>query len=215
MTRFVAPALAALIALLFLVAPSIVRLGFLLEPTASTAPTDLAFATNRGLGFLHILPGLLMVVLAPVQLSDALRRRSPLVHRVSGWAFVLTGLALSTTGAVMNVQFPVVGGWLKLSVIWVMCVALVVTLGLALLALRRRDVAGHRRWMLRAVGIALSGGTAGIFAGPLFVMNGTVSDLMVGVSRWLGFLITVGLVEVFLRRAQVLGVGGSSRRTSQ
>lgn len=199
MTRFIAPASAALIALLFLVAPSIIRLGFLIEPTASTVPTDLAFAANRGLGFLHILPGLLMVALTPVQLSDRVRRRWPVVHRVSGWLFVLTGVALSVTGAVLNVEFPVVGGWLKLSVIWVMCVALVVTLALALLAIRRRDVAVHRRWMLRAMGVALSGGTAGIFAGPLFVMNGTVSDLMVGVSRWLGLLITVAAVEVFLR----------------
>jgi hypothetical protein len=98
----------------------------------------------------------------------------------------------------MNIRFPVVGGLLKLTVIYAMCIAQLGTLALGVRAIRRRDVSGHRKWMVRAMGVALSGGSAGVFVVPFYLM-GEVTDLVVGVGRWLGFLGTVVVVEWWLR----------------
>ena len=86
-----------------------------------------------------------------------------------------------------------------------MCVAQVVTLALGLRAIWRRDVAGHRRWMVRAMGVALSAGSAGLFAAPLF-LAGLHVDVVVGVGRWLGFVATLAAVEWWLREGD--GAGG-------
>lgn len=196
--RKLAPALAVLIALCFLVLPSVARLVFLLDPPAGGEPTDLAFAEHRLTGFLHIVPGLLMVLLMPLQLSTRLRVRWPALHRWSGRLFVLTGLLVSMTGVVMNVIFPVVGGLLKVTVIYVMCIAELTTLALGMRAIWRRDVPAHRRWMVRAMGVALAAGTAGVFVVP-FYAAGALSDTVVGVGRWLGFLTTMAVVELWLR----------------
>lgn len=196
--RKLAPALAALIALAFLVLPSIARFVFLLDPPAGGEPTDLAFAEHRLTGFLHVVPGLLMVLLMPLQMSARVRLKWPALHRWSGRVFVLTGLLLSITGVVMNVLFPVVGGLLKVTVIYVMCIAEVATLALGMRAIWQRDVAAHRRWMVRAMGVALAAGTAGVFVVP-FYAAGAMSDTVVGVGRWLGFLTTMIAVELWLR----------------
>ncbi len=196
--RKLAPALAALIALAFLVLPSIARFVFLLDPPAGGEPTDLAFAEHRLTGFLHVVPGLLMVLLMPLQMSARVRLKWPALHRWSGRVFVLTGLLLSITGVVMNMLFPVVGGLLKVTVIYVMCIAEVATLALGMRAIWRRDVAAHRRWMVRAMGVALAAGTAGVFVVP-FYAAGAMSDTVVGVGRWLGFLTTMIAVELWLR----------------
>ena len=198
MTRKVAAAAAVLIALLFLVLPSLGRLAFLLDPPVSTNPTDMAFAHHRPTGFLHIVPGLVMVTLMPLQASRRLRQRWPALHRWSGRLFVLVGLSLCASAMVMNILFPVVGGLLKLTVIYAMCVAQLATMALGMRAIRRRDVSGHRKWMMRAMGVAFSGGTAGLFVVPFYLM-GEVTDLVVGVGRWLGFLGTAAAVEWWLR----------------
>ena len=198
MNRHVVPVAAALIAVLFIVIPSLGRLAFLLNPPVSTNPTDMAFALHRPTGFLHILPGLVMVALIPIQASRRLRQRWPVLHRWGGRVFVLVGLSLCSSAVVMNIRFPVVGGLLKQTVIYAMCVAQLATLALGIRAIRRRDVSGHRKWMVRAMGVALSGGNAGIFVVPFYVM-GEVTDLVVGVGRWLGFLGTIVVVEWWLR----------------
>ena len=198
MNRHVAPAAAALIPVLFIVVPSLARLAFLLNPPVSMNPTDMAFALHRPTGLLHILPGLVMVALMPIQASRRLRQRWPALHRWSGRVFVLVGLSLCASAVVMNIRFPVVGGLLKQSVIYAMCVAQLATKALGMRAIRRRDVSGHRKWMVRAMGVALSGGSAGVFVVPIYVM-GEVTDLVVGVGRWMGFLGTVVVVEWWLR----------------
>jgi len=192
----------ALVALIFLVAPSIARLAFLMDPPAATEhtePTDVAFADHRATGLLHIVPGLVMVALWPVQLSGRIRRRWPALHRVCGRIVVLAGVLVCGTALWMNVVFPVVGGWAKLTVISAMSVAELLALTLAMRAIWVRDVARHRRWMIRAIGVALSAGSAGLFVVP-FYAAGAMSDTVVGVGRWLGFLTTMFAVELWLRR---------------
>lgn len=189
--------LATMIALAFMVAPSLSRLAFLVDLPPARDPTDLAFAEHRTTGLLHVIPGLVMLALMPVQASASLRRRWPAAHRALGRIFVAMGVLVSLTAVVMNLSFPVVGGLLKVTVIYAMGLAEVTALALGVWAIRRRDVAAHRRWMVRAMGIGLSGGTAGLFVVP-FYAAGSLTDLVVGAGRWLGFLTTVVAVEMWL-----------------
>lgn len=189
---------ATLVALVFMVLPSLSRLTFLLRTPPGADATDAAFLAHRPTGLTHVAAGLVMLALIPLQLSVSARRRWPSLHRWSGRLFVLVGLAVSISAGVMNAVFPVIGGRATMSVIGVMAVAQVATLSLGLRAIWRRDVAQHRRWMMRAVGVALSAGSAGLFATPLFAA-GVDRDAAVGVGRWLGFVATLAALEWWLR----------------
>ncbi|MEZ4393770.1 MAG: DUF2306 domain-containing protein [Polyangiales bacterium] len=195
---------AAWVALVFLVLPSLSRLSFLLRAPPAADATDAAFLAHRPTGLTHVVAGLLLLALTPLQLSATARRRWPWLHRWSGRVFVLVGLAVSMSAGVMNAVFPVIGGLATRSVIAAMIVAQVTTLSLGLRAISRRDVAQHRRWMTRAAGVALSAGSAGLFAAPLFAA-GVDRDVTVGAARWIGFVTTLAVVEGWLRGHVVAG----------
>lgn len=189
---------ATLAAVAFLVLPSLARLVFLVGGAASADATDAAFRAHPTTGALHVVPGLVMVALLPVQLSARVRARRPGLHRWGGRLFGLAALSVCATAVTMNVLFPTVGGALARSVLYTMAAAQLVTLALGLRAIRQRAVASHRRWMLRATGVALSGASAGVFVLPMLAA-GLSPDRVVGVARWLGFVATMGAVELWLR----------------
>lgn len=182
-----------------IVLPSLSRLAFLVRGAVPADATDVAFATHRFLGLGHIVPGLVLAALVPVQLSTRVRARWPALHRKAGWLFVLCALCVLGSAGWMNVTFPRIGGLWKVAAIDVMIVGLAVTLGLALVAIKRGDVLGHRRWMLRMLAFALAGGTAGVVLFPLFLMFGPPGDAAVAVGRWLSIAFNVAFVEAFLR----------------
>jgi uncharacterized membrane protein len=106
-------------------------------------PLDRPFVEHVLLSVMHGVPGLLLLVLGPVQLSATLRARRPALHCWSGRLFVLSATSAAVTGLVMNTIFPVVGGSLKVAVVIVMGVSTLAAVDLGVRANRRRDVQAH------------------------------------------------------------------------
>jgi uncharacterized membrane protein len=115
------------------------------EPVAAnfadrSAVVQLAF-------YLHITFGGLALLLSPLQFATRLRNRRPLVHRAVGRAVVASIVVAGVAGLVMaphNLAGPVgTAGFGLLAVLWVTCAVTAVR------AIRRGDVAAHRRWMIR------------------------------------------------------------------
>lgn len=196
-TKRIGPLL--VVPILLLVASSMDRLGFLSAAPPAQGPTDAAFLAHPALGALHVIGGLAMILLGPLQLVASLRRRRPALHRWAGRAFVVTGLATGATGLVMNVVFPPVGGLPKLAVLYLMSAGMIAAIVVGLRAILRGDVATHRTWMARAFGIALSAGTTAVLLVPWFVLAGPPSDAVLGLSRWVGLLVTMAIVELVVR----------------
>ncbi len=192
-------ALVVALPLALLILPSLSRLAFLVRGAAPADATDVAFATHRFVGLAHVVPGLILAALVPVQLSTRIRLRWPALHRKAGWLFVLCAVSILASAAWMNVVFPRIGGLWKVAAIDVMIVGFAASLGIALVAIKRRDVLAHRRWMLRMLAFALAGGTAGVVLFPLFLMFGPPGDAAVAVGRWLSIVFNVAFVEAFLR----------------
>ena len=119
-----------------------------------------------------------------------------------GWMFVLAAAVTVGSGLFMNVVFPRIGGLWKVIAIDLTSAGFVVSLGLALRAIARRDVASHRAFMLRALAFGLAGGTASVVLFPYFLVVGQPGDTAVALGRWLSVLVNVAIVElVVLRRA--------------
>lgn len=95
----------------------------------------------------HTVAGLLATLLGPLQFSRALRTRHPRLHRFTGKVYLLSVATAATCAFVLAATSQI-----SLSYEWGLILGAslwLVTGGLAYAAIRRREVARHRAWMVR------------------------------------------------------------------
>lgn len=132
---------------------------------AGTVPpneVDRAFVAHPWLAYLHIAPGVVYLLGAPLQLAYRFRSRHYRVHRRLGRILLSTALLSGVFAIVFGVLFPH-GGPGEAAATVVFDTWFLFCLASALRAIRRGDVVRHRRWMIRAFVIALGVGTIRIW----------------------------------------------------
>lgn len=105
--------------------------------------------------WIHVVFGGLLAVLMPFQLSGWIRRASLPLHRVSGWLFVAFGLLAVSSGTYLATVMPF-GGVPETIVVVPMAILFVWCLASGVRLAQAGEVQRHRRWMARAIAIALS-----------------------------------------------------------
>jgi hypothetical protein len=166
--------------------------GAAILPAKPTSPLPLV---------LHIVSASLYSVLGAFQFSSGFRRRRPGWHRVAGRLLVVLGLvvALSALWLTLFTPYFVGSGVLYQALRLVFGSAMVASIVLGFLAIRRRDVARHRAWMIRAYAIALAAGaqvfTLGI--GEAIVGKGDTSNALFAGAGW---VINLVVAEWVIRR---------------
>ncbi|MCW2581087.1 MAG: putative rane protein [Blastococcus sp.] len=168
--------------------------GAAILPAKPTSPLPLV---------LHIASASIYSVLGAFQFSAGLRRRRPGWHRTAGRGLVVIGLVVALAALWLTVSTPRFEGSGDLYYVLrlVFGSAMVISLVLGFLAIRRRDVARHRVWMIRAYAIALAAGaqvfTLGI--GEAIVGKGDTSSALFAGAGW---LINLTVAEWVIRRRQ-------------
>ena len=173
-------------------AVTLVASGFDLVPDDVAANSFLAPLGLR----LHIVGAGVALLLGPWQLVRGLRRRLPVVHRVTGRLYVagvLVGgvaggaIALGTTGGLIA-GF----GFLALAIAWV------TTTAVALLSIRRRDVAAHQRWMLRSFALTFAAVTLRLYLGVTGAA-GVDYETAYAVIAWVSWIPNLVVMELWIR----------------
>lgn len=169
---------------------------------AGTVPDDTfdrRYALHPVLGYAHILPGVVYLLGAPLQLSRRFRERHFTVHRRMGRVLLPAGLAAGVFAVVFGSLYSF-GGVLEASAAVVFGVYFVAALLTAYHAIRHGDVRRHRRWMIRAFAIGLAVGTIRLWIG-LFQSLGLLSFRdSFGVAFWLSFVLHALVAEAYLVR---------------
>lgn len=151
---------------------------------------------------LHIVGATVFSVLGALQFVPSLRRRR--WHRLSGRVTAPAGLVASLTGIWMTILYPwPAGDELSLAVVRVVVgVAMTAALVIAVAAIRRRDVATHRAWMMRGYALGLGAGTQVLTHLP-WAFTGSMP---LGWPRTLamaaGWAINLAVAEVLIRRGR-------------
>lgn len=149
--------------------------------------------------YAHIAFGRLALLLSPVQLSAArVRARAPRLHRGLGRAVLVcigAGAAGGMVLAPMNLAGPIgTAGFGTLAVLWI---------GFALLglrAIRRGEVAVHRRWMIRTFALTYAAVTLRLWLAVLVPVLGgdfRAAYLIVPFLCWVPNLV---VTEMLLRK---------------
>lgn len=160
---------------------------------------DRRYALHPVLAYAHILPGVVYLVGAPLQLSRRFRERHLAVHRRLGRVLLPAGIAAGILGVAFGTLFPF-GGPLEASATVVFGAYFVVALVTALAAIRAGDVARHRRWMIRAFAIGLAVGTIRVWVGLLAGLGFLTLEDSFGVAFWLAFAMHGLAAEAYLSR---------------
>lgn len=175
----------------------------ILHVSAPAMELDSGFARHPVLTLAHIMPGLIFILLGPFQFMAGLRRRHPVLHRWTGRVFLAASLVIGVTALVMSPQMAI-GGALEISATFVFGLLFLFAIARAFLAIRRRRVAEHRRWMIRAYAIGLAVATVrpivGFFFATRRITHLTPHEFF-GIAFWVGFLISVAAAETWIRFA--------------
>lgn len=183
---------------------------------AGTMPADDEFAEryieHPWRGYLHIAPGVVYLLGAPLQLSRRFRTRHYDVHRRLGRVLLACALVSAVFALLFGIPFAW-GGALEAIATVVFGTWFLACLVLAFRAIRSDNVPQHRRWMIRAFAVAIGIGTiriwTGIFEGIEQSMSGGTSPAApdhttFGVAFWLAFTMHVAVGEWWLRRTPAL-----------
>ncbi|KRE94866.1 hypothetical protein ASG76_10265 [Nocardioides sp. Soil774] len=152
----------------------------------------------------HIVGATTFLVLGAFQLKPSLRRSRPRWHRWSGRVLVPAGLAGALSGMWMAVfsDLPahdnVALMWLRLLFGSVMVAGLV----LGLMAIRRRDVRAHRRWMARAYAVGQGAGTQALVLGPTFFFVDQPGGDLKAAGMGAAWVLNLAVAEWLVRRSE-------------
>lgn len=178
--------------------------------SAGTLPEDpfsRNFVRHPWLTYLHIGPGALYLFGAPLQLSARFRRTHLTLHRRLGRVLLASGLVSALFAIVFGVLHPY-GGPIESAASVAFGCWFLACLTLAFAAVRRRDIAQHRRWMIRAFAVGIGIATIRLWVGTFIAVHAAVTGLhpdgpvasTFGLAFWLGFACTALVGEWWLRR---------------
>jgi uncharacterized membrane protein len=172
------------------------------DPTvAQFAALDDVFARHPVLTLVHVLPAAVFLVLGPVQFSQAFRERHLQWHRRSGRVLLICGIVVGVSALVMSFGMSAIGGVNQAAATTLFAAFFLYSLGKAFRHIRRRQIALHREWMIRAFSIGLAVATirpiiAVFFATSRF--SGLTPYEFFGTAFWIGFMLHLMAAEVWI-----------------
>ena len=171
------------------------------ERPAEAVRFDSRLGQHHVLTRVHVLGGALFLGLAPLQFWSRLRARHPTLHRWSGRLLVADAFASTGASLYFALAVPFGGAAETIAILTFGCVFLF-SLARAVVAIRRRQVARHREWMIRAFAVAVGISTVrlvGMVLDPPLTLLGFTAVQVFVVSVWTGWVLTLAAAEGWIR----------------
>jgi uncharacterized membrane protein len=153
----------------------------------------------------HIVSVTVYSLLGALQFVPSLRRGRPSWHRIAGRILVPAGVLVALSGLWMSAFYsrPPGDGESLVVVRLIVGSAMLASIVLAVLAIRRRDFISHGAWMTRGYAIALGAGTQVFTILPWVVIFGPIGaadELPRTVLMTAGWVINLAVAEYVIRR---------------
>src|SRR5580658_2107841 len=168
---------------------------------AQLSALDDLFAQHPILTLVRIVPGMLFMILGPMQFSSRIRARHLRWHRLSGRVFVVCGLVIGISALLMSFGMPAIGGVNQAAATTLFGTFFLFALGKAFWHIRRREVALHRQWMIRAFSIGLAVAAIRPIIGVFFAtspLTGLTPREFFGIAFWIGFVLHLIAAEAWI-----------------
>lgn len=159
---------------------------------------------------LHIVSSVIFCALGAFQFAPGFRRRQPGWHRAAGRVLVACGLVSALTGLWMAHFYPPgnftgplpasYDGSFVYALRLLAGSAMALSLWLGLTAVLKRDIPGHRAWMIRAYALGLGAGTQVFTHLPWFLFPDMRGELARTLFMGAGWGINVAVAEWLIAR---------------
>ena len=151
---------------------------------------------------LHIVAAAAYIVLGAFQFVPSIRRRKPGWHRRVGRLLVGSGLVAALSGLWMTqfYQLPDHDGALVYGFRLLFGSLMAISILLGLVAIRRREIARHRAWMMRGYALGLGAGTQVLTLLIGEIVLGAPGEVARGLLMGAGWAINLALAEWIIRR---------------
>lgn len=184
---------------LFGILPGLARLLIALAGGDPEATPDTG--ASRLLPIVHGVSGTLFAVLGAFQFPTALRRGPRTWHRRTGRLLVPLGLTAAVSAILLTLFYPHLHDSGPLLAVFrvTFASALAASIVVAFIAIRRRVIARHREWMIRAYALSLGAATQ-IFTlgfGQAIFGDGETSTALLTGAAW---VINLAIAEWVIRR---------------
>lgn len=170
---------------------------------ATITPQNARFFASPVPVVVHIVSVTVYSLLGAFQFVPALRGRRGW-HRIAGLILIPAGLLTALSGLWMSAFYPLPDGITDVPLRILFGSAMLVSLVMGALAIRRRDFVRHSVWMTRAYAIAVGAGTQALVILPWMLLAGPPSELIRALLMGLAWVINLAVAEyVIHRRARV------------
>ena len=172
------------------------------QRAAEAARVDEKNAAHPWASYLHVIPGALLLGLAPLQFSQRFREANLSRHRWLGRFLLMLALLIGASALLIGIFLPYAGAGETIAISFFAAIFLF-ALTRAFLAIRHRAVEMHRRWMIRAFAVAYGISTVRFVLIPLDLLLtplGVAPRLLFVISLWIGWGGSALAAEAWLRR---------------
>ena len=189
-------------ALIFLsLIPVIAGAARLTELTGGAAVTaqNARFFASPGPVVIHIVSVTIYSLLGAFQFVPALRGRRGW-HRIAGSILIPAGLLAALSGLWMSAFYPLPDGTTDVPIRLVFGSAMLVSIVLGIIAIRRRDFVRHGAWMTRGYAIGVGAGTQALVISGWLLLVGTPGELTKALLMAAAWVINLAVAEYVIRR---------------
>jgi len=164
---------------------------------AGGRPFDESFSRHPVITFIHMLPGVIFLVLGPLQFNKGLRARHIRLHRWLGRVYIGAAYLIGISALVMSFGMAI-GGLNETAATVLFDIFFLVAITRALLYILKGNTVLHREWMLRAFAIGLAIATIRPIMGLFFAFSGLQPQVFFGTAFWIGFTLHMIAAEIWI-----------------
>jgi uncharacterized membrane protein len=159
---------------------------------------DSGFRVPPVLTLLHIIPGLIFMILGPIQFIKSIRDRYRSFHRYSGWIFIIATYIIGLSAVLMPLISMPLGGISEATGSLFFAVFFLFAVTQALRYILIKQIALHREWMLRTFAIGVAIATVRPTMALAFVIFGLTPQEFLGTAFWIGFTVHLIAAEAWI-----------------
>jgi uncharacterized membrane protein len=169
---------------------------------AEITPANARFFASPLPVVVHIIGASLYAILGAFQFANSIRRRWPGWHRWAGRLLVVCGLLVGASGMWMTLFYQLPAGdsaFLNAQRL-LFGAAMIVSIVLAYVTIRRGNVKQHRAWMMRAYAIGIAAGTQALVLMAGELIAGKPNELSRALLMGSAWVINLTVAEWVIRK---------------
>lgn len=181
------------------------------NPLETFNPFEGRYVQHSLASWAHLITGLFIFTLGPLQFIRRIRKNYINFHRWSGRVWLLCGSAAAFSGGFIGVFYPFMGlgdqGFNESMATAFFGFYTLFCMFKAYTSIRAKQFGAHREWMIRSWALMLAIATERIMLGILLSNTGVGIEVLFGTTFWMAAVTNVAASEIWINLTRTPGNG--------